>query len=213
MDTLSDLTAAEKHLWQRVRMEPADGEYPVLVVCPKRRRMRSDDWDGFFFVLFWNALSWFSCGVALMRPPSEWGDLIFMWGVLGVLFLAGLGLIVAWGWHYYAARRAVYVLTNQRALIQTPVFLRRTPRVRKFPVDSSLVRSVRIRKDGSGDIVLRLYESKKADTNCVLGINIPAGKVWNCDMLENKLEELDVEEECVRLNFHTFEVKTLRIAK
>ena len=153
MDTLSDLTAAEKHLWQRVRMEPADGEYPVLVVCPKRRRMRSDDWDGFFFVLFWNALSWFSCGVALMRPPSEWGDLIFMWGVLGVLFLAGLGLIVAWGWHYYAARRAVYVLTNQRALIQTPVFLRRTPRVRKFPVDSSLVRSVRTRKDGSGDIV------------------------------------------------------------
>ena len=153
MVTLTYLSTAEKHLWQRVRAELAAGEYPVLVAQPKRRRMRPDDWDGVFFVLFWNALSWFCCGIALMRPPAEWGDLIWMWGGVGVLFLAGLGLMTAWGWHYYAARAAVYVLTNQRALIQLPVFLSRTPRVRKFPVDASLVRSVRTRKDGSGDIV------------------------------------------------------------
>ena len=61
--------------------------------------------------------------------------------------------MTAWGWHYYAARHAVYVLTNQRAMIQQPVFLSRSPRVRRFPVDASLVRSVRTRTDGSGDIV------------------------------------------------------------
>lgn len=73
--------------------------------------------------------------------------------------------------------------------------------------------AVKPAEDGSGDVILRLYESKKADTDCALGINIPCGKVWACDMLENKLEELEVEEGCVSLHFHTFEVKTLRISK
>jgi len=44
-------------------------------------------------------------------------------------------------------------------------------------------------------------------------VNIPAAKVWACDMLENKLEELPMEEGCVKLHFGTFEVKTLRITK
>ncbi len=73
--------------------------------------------------------------------------------------------------------------------------------------------TVKPAEDGSGDVILRLYESKKADTSCTLGINIPVGKVWACDMLENKLEELEVEEDCVSLHFHTFEVKTLRISQ
>jgi len=72
--------------------------------------------------------------------------------------------------------------------------------------------TVKPAEDGSGDVILRLYESKKADTSCTLGINIPVGKVWACDMLENKLEELEVEEDCVSLHFHTFEVKTIRIS-
>ena len=73
--------------------------------------------------------------------------------------------------------------------------------------------TVKPAEDGSGDLILRMYESKKADTDCTLAINIPVGKVWLCDMLENKLEELDVAEDCVKLNFHTFEVKTLRISR
>ena len=73
--------------------------------------------------------------------------------------------------------------------------------------------TVKPAEDGSGDVIVRLYEAKKADTNCALGVNLPASKIWACDMLENKLEELPVEEGCVKLHFHTFEVKTLRIAK
>ena len=46
-----------------------------------------------------------------------------------------------------------------------------------------------------------------------MGVNIPCGKIWACDMLENKLEELPVEEGCVKLHFRTFEVKTLRISR
>jgi len=73
--------------------------------------------------------------------------------------------------------------------------------------------TVKPAEDGSGDIILRLYESKKADTSCTLGINLPFGKVWACDMLENKLEELEAVEDCVALHFGTFEVKTLRLSK
>ena len=73
--------------------------------------------------------------------------------------------------------------------------------------------TVKPAEDGSGDVIVRMYEAKKADTNCALGVNIPARKVWACDMLENKLEELSLEEGCVKLHFGTFEVKTLRIEK
>ena len=44
-------------------------------------------------------------------------------------------------------------------------------------------------------------------------LNVPAGKVWLCDMLENKLEELTVENGEIKLHFGTFEVKTLRTEK
>ena len=73
--------------------------------------------------------------------------------------------------------------------------------------------TVKPAEDGSGDIILRLYEAKRADTSCVLSVNVPASKISACDMLENPLEELPIEDGCVKLHFHTFEVKTLRIAR
>ena len=84
-----------------------------------------------------------------------------------------------------------------------------------FGVDAEnvFIDTVKPAEDGSGDIVLRLYESKRADTACRLAINVPAKKVWACDMLENKLEELPVSDGQLALSFHTFEVKTLRIAR
>lgn len=84
-----------------------------------------------------------------------------------------------------------------------------------FAVDAPnvFIDTVKPAEDGSGDIVLRLYEAKRADTHCALSVNVPAGKVWACDLMENKLEELPVQHGCVPLSFHTFEVKTLRIEK
>ncbi len=75
------------------------------------------------------------------------------------------------------------------------------------------VDTVKPAEDASGDVIVRMYEAKKADTTCALSINIPASKVWLCDMLENREEELEMEEGCVKLHFDTFEVKTLRIER
>ena len=72
--------------------------------------------------------------------------------------------------------------------------------------------TVKPAEDGSGDIVLRLYEAKRADTACALSVHLPAKAVWACDMLENRLEALELKDGQVALRFGAFEVKTLRIA-
>jgi len=87
------------------------------------------------------------------------------------------------------------------------------PTMSGMSCEGAAITAVKPAEDGSGDVVLRLYEAKKADTACVLSVDIPCEKVWLCDMLENKLEELPVEEGCVALHFGDFEVKTLRIER
>jgi alpha-mannosidase len=84
-----------------------------------------------------------------------------------------------------------------------------------FELDSFnvFIDTVKPARDQSGDLILRLYEAKRADTDCVLAINVPARSVHLCDMLENAQEELPMEQGCVKLHFGTFEVKTLRIKR
>ena len=67
-------------------------------------------------------------------------------------------------------------------------------------------------EDGSGDIILRLYESKKAAVvarvQCELG-----NKAYLCDMLENITEEIPMEAGEMTLEFKAFEIKTIRIRR
>jgi len=79
--------------------------------------------------------------------------------------------------------------------------------------DNVFIDTVKPAEDGSGDVIVRLYEAKRADTNCVLGINLSASKVSLCSMLEEVDEGLDLEDGCVKLHFRPFEVKTLRITR
>ncbi len=72
--------------------------------------------------------------------------------------------------------------------------------------------TVKPAEDGSGDLILRLYEAKRADTECRLQIRFPVSAVSLCDMLENKTESLSPDDpDGIPLHFHTFEVKTVRI--
>ena len=79
--------------------------------------------------------------------------------------------------------------------------------------DNVFIDTVKPAEDGSGDLILRLYEAQKAETSAIVSFNLPVGRVWECDLLENPVGELPVEEDCVVLSFHTFEVKTLRLQK
>ena len=70
-------------------------------------------------------------------------------------------------------------------------------------------------EDGSGDTILRLYESKKAADTAEIRFEREAGlypeKAYVCDMLENVTEEVPVKEGRITLSFRAFEVKTIRI--
>ena len=67
--------------------------------------------------------------------------------------------------------------------------------------------------DGSGDLILRLYEAKNADTFCRLFLHLPCGKAWEADLLENKKKELPIRDGAADLHFHNFEVRTIRLAR
>ena len=77
-------------------------------------------------------------------------------------------------------------------------------------------------EDGSGDIILRLYESKKAATKTDVHLceavfgkaaadGAPGWHAWNCDMLENAAEEIPAADGVLSLSFRPFEIRTIRI--
>lgn len=68
-------------------------------------------------------------------------------------------------------------------------------------------------EDGSGDIILRLYESKKAAVETKVCLQFGADRAYLCDMLENVIEELSVTDGAVILQFRAFEIKTIRVKR
>ena len=78
-------------------------------------------------------------------------------------------------------------------------------------VDHVMIDTVKPAEDGSGDLILRLYEAKKADTTCRLTPMIPWVRAEETDMLENTVCTLEGTES-VELHFKPFEVKTLRLS-
>ncbi len=77
--------------------------------------------------------------------------------------------------------------------------------------DNVVVDTVKSAEDGSGDVIVRLVESKRTATRCRLTTTLPVGAVLLADMLENPRGELPSSGGQVELDFHPFEVKTLRL--
>ena len=76
-----------------------------------------------------------------------------------------------------------------------------------------IVETVKPAEDGSGDVIIRLYEAKKTATAVRLSVSIP-GMVLETDMLEENGVPLQTEkaesDTIVPLQFRPFEIKTLR---
>ncbi len=75
------------------------------------------------------------------------------------------------------------------------------------------VDTVKPAEDGSADLVLRLYEAKKAAGKAKLHLSLDGFRAYACDMLENVMEELPVADGTLELDFRAFEVKTVRIVR
>lgn len=76
-----------------------------------------------------------------------------------------------------------------------------------------VVETVKAAEDGSGDVILRLYDSKRVRTKGTLTVDFPVSKVWKCDMLENREKALPVRKGRIPLAMRPFEILTLRLAR
>jgi alpha-mannosidase len=74
-----------------------------------------------------------------------------------------------------------------------------------------IIETVKPAEDGSGDVVIRLYEAFHNATSCCLSVGIPFKKAFETDMLENKVKGIEVKNGSIRLRFRPFEIKTLKL--
>ena len=89
----------------------------------------------------------------------------------------------------------------------------REPERSLFSVDAPniILETVKPAEDGSPDVILRLYESKRMATSCVLTTALPVRAASQTDMLENDLEQLECASGKIVLEFRPFEIKTVRL--
>ncbi len=72
--------------------------------------------------------------------------------------------------------------------------------------------TVKPAEDGSGDVVVRLYECKRMATRCALSTTLPVARATQVDMLEARECDLALADGKVTLDLRPFEVKTVRLA-
>lgn len=84
-------------------------------------------------------------------------------------------------------------------------------------IDASniILETLKPAEDGSGDYILRMYESMRTATDTVLTLNLPCSAAYTCNMLEEDCQNLTMEKagesSRFRLQFRPFEIKTLRV--
>jgi alpha-mannosidase len=82
-----------------------------------------------------------------------------------------------------------------------------------IPDFAAVNETVKLAEDGSGDLILRLYESMNGTRITKLQTIFDISKVYECNMLEKPAKELAVENGSVTLEFRPFEIKTLRLKR
>lgn len=74
-----------------------------------------------------------------------------------------------------------------------------------------ILESLKLAEDGSGDLVLRLYESLGSAARCAIELGFPVSAAVEADMLERELKPLEPDSGRIALDFRAFEIKTLRL--
>lgn len=88
-----------------------------------------------------------------------------------------------------------------------------TKSIFKTNCDNVIIDTVKTAEDGSGDIIVRMYEAYNSYTNCELTVNMDFKKAVVTDMLENNICDAQTRNNTVNLKFGGFEVVTLRLVR
>ncbi|MET7700684.1 glycoside hydrolase family 38 C-terminal domain-containing protein [Streptomyces sp. NPDC005485] len=78
--------------------------------------------------------------------------------------------------------------------------------------DGVTVEAVKLADDGSGDVVVRLYECRGGRVQGVLRTGFPLADAQITDLLERPLTPVDADGDAVAVSLRPFEVQTLRLA-
>lgn len=81
----------------------------------------------------------------------------------------------------------------------------------KVSEDNVIIDTVKMAEDGSGDLIVRMYESKNTHTVCKLSADFDIKEAYITDMLENKSEKAKCEGNEISLQMRAFEIVTLRL--
>lgn len=76
-----------------------------------------------------------------------------------------------------------------------------------------IVDTVKLAEDGSGDLIVRMYESVNTATVCTLKACFDVEKASLVNMIEENAEPLELGEDGALLSFRGFEVKTVRFKR
>ena len=74
-----------------------------------------------------------------------------------------------------------------------------------------MIEAIKLAEDGSGDVVVRLYETKRSATACTLETALPVASARSATMLEEGGKRVPVKRGVLSLAFRPFEIKTLRL--
>ena len=75
------------------------------------------------------------------------------------------------------------------------------------------VESVKLAEDGSGDLIIRLFESMGGSRTVVIHPHLPFGGARLCSLAEEPGDILPVRDSTFTLSFRPFEIKTLRLCR
>jgi alpha-mannosidase len=84
-----------------------------------------------------------------------------------------------------------------------------------FAVDAPnvIIETVKPAEDGSGDVIVRLYEAMRTATTCTLTCALPARRVSTVNMLEQEQGPAAIKGGKVQLDLRPFEIRTLRFGQ
>ncbi len=83
-----------------------------------------------------------------------------------------------------------------------------------FSLDAAsvVIETVKPAEDGSPDVIVRLYESKRGATRCTLATSLPIKSAWETNLVEEDAAPLEVVDGKIALDFRPFEIKTVRLS-
>ena len=74
-----------------------------------------------------------------------------------------------------------------------------------------IVDTVKPAEDGSGDLIVRLYEWRRTATRCTLSVDLPVKAAHRTNMIEELEGPVEIRDGCIMLDVRPFEVITLRL--